>query len=136
MGSDTIKYDILRNFNPTTRKYAYGPPAALHHSWSAAAHYPTRQQSSEHIFSDEDYQFFRDALVDASVKHDLAIHAYVWMTITFICWQRPARSIASARFFNPWGAATYSISTSTTNAAARCGKADTGRRWWTASVTC
>jgi putative transposase len=27
-----------------------------------------------------DYQFFRDALVEAADKHDLAIHAYVWMT--------------------------------------------------------
>ena len=30
--------------------------------------------------ADEDYGFFRDALIEASVKHDLAIHAYVWMT--------------------------------------------------------
>lgn len=27
-----------------------------------------------------DYQFFRDALIDAAVKHKLKVHAYVWMT--------------------------------------------------------
>ncbi len=27
-----------------------------------------------------DYQFFRDALVEAAAEHGLAIHAYVWMT--------------------------------------------------------
>jgi len=33
------------------------------------------------IFAAEaDYQFFRDALVEAALKHGLAIHAYVWMT--------------------------------------------------------
>ena len=40
-----------------------------------------RGNNRQDIFvSDEDYLFFRDALKDACVKHDLAIHAYVWMT--------------------------------------------------------
>ena len=30
--------------------------------------------------SDEDYQFFRDAVVEAAHEYGLAIHAYVWMT--------------------------------------------------------
>ena len=30
--------------------------------------------------SDMDYHFFRDVLVEASIKYGLAIHAYVWMT--------------------------------------------------------
>ena len=30
--------------------------------------------------ADADYQFFRDALIDAAVKHGLAAHANVWMT--------------------------------------------------------
>ncbi|MDP2027719.1 transposase [Sulfuriferula sp.] len=29
---------------------------------------------------DADYQFFRDATIEAALKHGLAIHAYVWMT--------------------------------------------------------
>ncbi len=44
-------------------------------------HIIQRGNNRQDIFaSDEDYQFFRDALVAACVKHDLAIHAYVWMT--------------------------------------------------------
>ncbi len=44
-------------------------------------HIIQRGNNRQDIFvSDEDYQFFRDALVDACVKHDLAVHAYVWMT--------------------------------------------------------
>ena len=29
---------------------------------------------------DADYPYFRDALVEASKKHGLTVHAYVWMT--------------------------------------------------------
>ena len=44
-------------------------------------HIIQRGNNRQAIFaSDEDYQFFRDALIDASVKHDLALHAYVFMT--------------------------------------------------------
>ncbi len=44
-------------------------------------HIIQRGNNRQVIFAaDEDYLFFRDALVDAAVKHDLAIHAYVWMT--------------------------------------------------------
>ncbi len=44
-------------------------------------HIIQRGNNRQAIFaSDEDYLFFRDSLIEASVKHDLAIHAYVWMT--------------------------------------------------------
>jgi len=40
-----------------------------------------RGNNRQVIFTaDADYQFFRDALVDASKTHGLAVHAYVWMT--------------------------------------------------------
>lgn len=44
-------------------------------------HIIQRGNNRQVIFAaDADYQFFRDALVDASEKHALQIHAYVWMT--------------------------------------------------------
>lgn len=44
-------------------------------------HIIQRGNNRQPIFAaDADYQFFRDALVDAAEKHGLAIHAYVWMT--------------------------------------------------------
>ena len=44
-------------------------------------HIIQRGNNRQVIFvADADYQFFRDNLIDASVKHGLAIHAYVWMT--------------------------------------------------------
>ncbi len=43
-------------------------------------HIIQRGNNRQVIFaSDADFQFFRDALVDAAKKHDLAVHAYVWM---------------------------------------------------------
>ena len=44
-------------------------------------HVIQRGNNRQAIFaSDSDYQFFRDALIEASGKYGLAIHAYVWMT--------------------------------------------------------
>ena len=44
-------------------------------------HIIQRGNNRQVIFAaDADYQFFRDALVDAATKHGLLIHAYVWMT--------------------------------------------------------
>jgi putative transposase len=44
-------------------------------------HIIQRGNNRQIIFAaDADYQFFRDALVEAADKHGLAIHAYVWMT--------------------------------------------------------
>lgn len=44
-------------------------------------HIIQRGNNRQAIFAAEaDYQFFRDALVEAAQRHGLAIHAYVWMT--------------------------------------------------------
>ena len=44
-------------------------------------HIIQRGNNRQLMFAAEaDYQFFRDALVEAAAKHGLAIHAYVWMT--------------------------------------------------------
>ncbi|MDN5752312.1 MAG: transposase [Nitrosospira sp.] len=44
-------------------------------------HIIQRGNNRQAIFVVEaDYQFFRNALVEAASKHGLAIHAYVWMT--------------------------------------------------------
>lgn len=44
-------------------------------------HIIQRGNNRQIIFATEaDYQFFRDALVEASTKYGLQIHAYVWMT--------------------------------------------------------
>mgnify|MGYP000523637818 CR=1 FL=1 len=46
-----------------------------------AQHIIQRGNNRQAIFAAEaDYQFFRDALVEAAAEHGLAIHAYVWMT--------------------------------------------------------
>lgn len=44
-------------------------------------HIIQRGNNRQVIFAaDADYQFFRDALIEAATKHGLAVHAYVWMT--------------------------------------------------------
>jgi putative transposase len=44
-------------------------------------HIIQRGNNRQIIFAVEaDYQFFRDALVEAANKHSLSIHADVWMT--------------------------------------------------------
>ncbi|MCP4408096.1 MAG: transposase [Gammaproteobacteria bacterium] len=44
-------------------------------------HIIQRGNNRQVIFAaDEDYQFFRDAVVEATQSYGLAIHAYVWMT--------------------------------------------------------
>ncbi len=44
-------------------------------------HIIQRGNNRQVIFAaDADYQFFRDALVEAAERHGLTIHAYVWMT--------------------------------------------------------
>lgn len=44
-------------------------------------HIIQRGNNKQVIFAAEaDYQFFRDALIDAAKQHGLIIHAYVWMT--------------------------------------------------------
>ncbi len=44
-------------------------------------HIIQRGNNWQAIFTcDEDFQFFRDAVVHASEQYGLAIHAYVWMS--------------------------------------------------------
>ena len=44
-------------------------------------HIIQRGNNRQVIFAaDADYQFFRDAMVEAAIEHRLAVHAYVWMT--------------------------------------------------------
>ena len=44
-------------------------------------HIIQRGNNRQMVFAAEaDYQFFRDALVEAAIKHGLQIHAFVWMT--------------------------------------------------------
>ncbi len=44
-------------------------------------HIIQRGNNRQMIFAaEEDYQFFRDVVVEAAQKYGLAIHAYVWMT--------------------------------------------------------
>ena len=51
-----------------------------------AQHIIQRGNNRQAIFAAEaDYQFFRDALVEAAAEHGLAIHAYVWMTNHILC---------------------------------------------------
>ena len=46
-----------------------------------AQHIIQRGNNRQTIFSaDADYQFFRDALVEATWRFGLAINAYLWMT--------------------------------------------------------
>lgn len=67
-------------------------------------HIIQRGNNRQAIFtSDEDYQFFRDALVDASVKHDLAIHAYVWMTNHIHLLATPGASDSISKVFQSVG---------------------------------
>ena len=48
---------------------------------SQPQHIIQRGNNRQVIFAaDADYQFFRDALILASINHGLAVHAYVWMT--------------------------------------------------------
>ena len=44
-------------------------------------HIIQRGNNRQVIFAaDADYQFFRDAMVDAAIEHRLTVHAYVWKT--------------------------------------------------------
>jgi putative transposase len=50
-----------------------------------------------------DYQFFRDALIEASAKHGLAIHAYVWMTNHIHLLATPAQDNSISKVFQSVG---------------------------------
>jgi putative transposase len=67
-------------------------------------HIIQRGNNRQAIFAaDADYQFFRDALVDASAKHGLAIHAYVWMTNHIHLLATPAQDNSISKVFQSVG---------------------------------
>ncbi len=81
MGSDTILLSILlgiANFLGLGFFMARLPRYIIP---GQPQHIIQRGNNRQVIFAaDADYPFFRDALVAAADKHDLRIHAYVWMT--------------------------------------------------------
>lgn len=50
-----------------------------------------------------DYQFFRDALVEAAAKHEIAVHAYVWMTNHIHLLATPSREDSISKVFQSVG---------------------------------
>ena len=102
-------------------------------------HIIQRGNNRQVIFAaDADYQFFRDAMVDAAIKHRLAVHAYVWMTNHVHLLATPELDDSISKVFQSVGRryVQYFTVTSLMGAAAPSGKAATGRRWWIASGIC
>jgi putative transposase len=67
-------------------------------------HIIQRGNNRQVIFAAEaDYQFFRDALVEAAEKHELAIHAYVWMTNHIHLLATPANEHSISKVFQSVG---------------------------------
>jgi putative transposase len=67
-------------------------------------HIIQRGNNRQAIFAaDTDYQFFRDALVEASAEHRLAIHAYVWMTNHIHLLATPESGSAISKVFQSVG---------------------------------
>jgi putative transposase len=63
-----------------------------------------RGNNRQVIFAtDADYQFFRDALVEAASEHDLAVHAYVWMTNHIHLLTTPGREDSISKVFQSVG---------------------------------
>ena len=67
-------------------------------------HIIQRGNNRQAIFAaDADYQFFRDALVEAATDCGLAIHAYVWMTNHIHLLATPENGDAISRVFQSVG---------------------------------
>jgi putative transposase len=67
-------------------------------------HIIQRGNNRQVIFAAEaDYQFFRDALVEAAEKHELAIHAYVWMSNHIHLLATPANEHGISKVFQSVG---------------------------------
>jgi putative transposase len=67
-------------------------------------HIIQRGNNRQVIFAGEaDYRFFRDALVEAAARHELAIHAYVWMTNHVHLLATPAREDSISKTFQSVG---------------------------------
>ena len=67
-------------------------------------HIIQRGNNRQNIFAaDGDYPFFRDALVEASDRHGLAVHAYVWMTNHIHLLATPGEEDSISRVFQSVG---------------------------------
>ncbi|MHB8759669.1 MAG: transposase [Thiobacillus sp.] len=67
-------------------------------------HIIQRGNNRQAIFAaDEDYAFFRDALVEAAARHGLTIHSYVWMTNHVHLLATPAREESIGKTFQSVG---------------------------------
>ena len=67
-------------------------------------HIIQRGNNRQVIFAaDADYQYFRDALVEASDKHGLAVHAYAWMTNHIHLPATPAEADSISKVFQSVG---------------------------------
>ena len=67
-------------------------------------HIIQRGNNRQVIFAaDAHYQYFRDALVEASDKHGLAVHAYVWMTNHIHLLATPAKADSISKVFQSVG---------------------------------
>lgn len=65
--------------------------------WDAVTNRVRHEYFMLAIFAAEsDYQFFRDALVEAAHRHGLTIHAYVWITNPIHLLATPAASARSS----------------------------------------
>ena len=67
-------------------------------------HVIQRGNNRQNVFAfDADYQFFRDALVEAADTHGLTIHAYVWMTNHIHLLATPERVESISKVFQSVG---------------------------------
>ena len=67
-------------------------------------HIIQRGNNRQVIFAAEaDYQFFRDALVEAAAKHELSIHAYVWMSNHIHLLASPGKDDSISKVFQSVG---------------------------------
>ena len=67
-------------------------------------HIIQRGNNRQNVFTcDEDFQFFRDVIVEASETHGLAIHAYVWMSNHIHVLATPAREESIGKVFQSVG---------------------------------
>jgi len=101
-------------------------------------HIIQRGNNRQVIFAVEaDYCFFRDALVEASAKHGLVIHAYVWMTNHIHLLATPEQGHSISKVFQSVGRRYVQyFNCSSTSEAARYGRDATAPRWWTAKPIC
>jgi putative transposase len=92
-------------------------------------HIILRGNNRDPIFAnDDDYQFFRECLLDAAKRHGLTIHAYVFMTnhIHMLASRDSENSVPKT--MQSVGGAVCSISIGITSALGHCGRAATGQQ--------